>query len=127
VVSAKASRAPETTPSTDLEALLDPNGEFELVARPATPTAGVTARAVLVQGGTPRPWTPPIDVSTEGAVRIYGPTKSLFPETRGAYEIVVLVGRKGTLPSESEAALATAETHPSLQVIRTRVRFAGQP
>lgn len=126
VVGAKASRAtpgPERTVTT-AEVLLDPSGDFELVARPAAPTPNVGARAVLVREGAARPWAALIDVSSEGAIRITGTTRSLFPETRGSYEIVVLIARSGALPSDAEATrMATSTTPSSLREVRARVRF----
>ena len=95
VVSAKASRAMGTSPQHAPRGHADPNGDFELVRTPATPTTNVAARAVLVRQGTPRSWTPPIDVSSEGAVRNPRNDAGALPETRGTVrKIVVLVGAK---------------------------------
>lgn len=123
VVRAKSSRAPGE--ARDTEVTLDPDGDLELVARPATPAPDVAARAVLVRDGTARPWAAPIDVSSEGAVRIAGANKALFPETRGTWEIVVLVAKKDALPSEPEAARVAVGPRPAppLRSVRAKVRF----
>jgi hypothetical protein len=123
VVRAKTSRAPGE--AREAEVTLDPDGDLELVARPATPAPDIGARAVLVRDGAARPWAAPIDVSSEGAVRIAGANKALFPETRGTWEIVVLVAKKDALPSEAEAARVAVGPPPAppLRSVRAKVRF----
>jgi hypothetical protein len=101
IVSAKATRGDATTKNE--EVTLDPNGDLELVLRPAVPARGVSATATLVRGNTTRPWTPPMEISSDGAIRIAGKNQALFPETRGSYEIVVTIKN---------------------QTLRARVRFA---
>jgi hypothetical protein len=94
IVSAKSARGDVTTKTTPEEVTLDPNGDLELVLRPAIPTHDVSANATLVRDNTTRPWAPPMEVSTDGAIRIAGRNQALFPETRGSYELVVAVGKQ---------------------------------
>jgi hypothetical protein len=105
---------------------LDPEGDVELVARPAAPARGIGARTVIVREGAARPWHPPLEISDEGAVRIAGRTKALFPATEGLYDLVVVVGKEASLPNEDEAvriATGTLSEGPRFRVLRARVRF----
>jgi len=92
VVGAKATRAANDAPVAKQDVTLDPQGDFELVARPAVPTRDVHPKVMLVRDGTSQPWSAPLAVSADGAVKISGANKALFPETRGAYEIIVVLG-----------------------------------
>jgi hypothetical protein len=128
VIGAKQLRADPQSPSAG-EISLDPRGDFELVARPAAPAPGVHAHAVLVRDGAARPWSAPIEISDEGAVRVAGTTEALFPETRGAYEVVLVVANEAWLPSREEAArIARGADAPSsaVRAIRARVRFVDR-
>jgi hypothetical protein len=99
---------------------------FQAVARPTAPSKGaVAARALIVRDGHARPWPVALDVSSEGAVKIAGPAASLFPETAGAYEIVIAVGRPDAVPSD-QALSACAEGHGicnGLRLVRGRILF----
>jgi len=101
---------------------------FEAVARPAVPPKEpVAARAVLVRNGHASAWKAPIEISPEGSVRIAGPADALFPETRGAYDIVVALGTTSSLPDEAtlqKAAERGGET--DFRVIRGHVTFLDQ-
>jgi hypothetical protein len=129
VIGAKELRADPQSPSTG-EISLDPRGDFELLARPAAPAPGVRAHAVLVRDGAARPWSAPIEISDEGAVRVAGTTEALFPETRGAYEVVLVVATEAWLPSREEAARiasgAGAPSSSAVRAIRARVRFVDR-
>lgn len=127
VSSAKALRAdPAAAPAGEIT--LDPDGEIDLVARPSSDARGVAARAILVRDGVAKPWAAPLQVSSEGAIRVTGSTKSLFPETNGAYEIVVLLAQPArALPSEAQAVriASGAEAPRAVRVVRARIRFAS--
>lgn len=130
ITGSKSMRADPSAKPTNPDApiAVDPKGDFELVARPAVPTSGVAARALLVCGGAPpAPWAAPIDISSEGAVRIQGTTRALFPNPRGECDIVLLVAKSAaTLPSDEDATrIATSPSGSSANVrsVRARVRF----
>lgn len=93
VVGAKTHRAAEEV-AHSADVTLDPRGDFDLVARPKTPARNVVVRAQLFRDGKELPWSPPIEVSADGAIRIASTTRALFPETRGSYDVVLLVGQK---------------------------------
>jgi hypothetical protein len=118
------------------EVHLHPNAFFEATARPAVPAKeGIGARAAIVRDGHARAWAVPLDLSPEGAVHIAGPAATLFPETRGAYDIVVALGRPGALPDD-RALFACAESVSTAQgksgpcdgyrVVRSRVVFVAE-
>lgn len=127
VVAASELRAPAAAKASDAEVVLDPEGELELVARPSVPVKQASARAFLTRAGETTPWPVPIDVSDEGAVKISGSARTLFPATSGAYVITLVVGAGESMPSPADARkLATAgasEDTESHRVIRARVRF----
>lgn len=97
-------------PSAEAVPRLGPGSQLSLVLRPARAVEGaIQVRAFLVQGGKAQPWNPPMEVSSEGAVRIAGLVETLLPVAPGEWTIAVAVGRAGAvpeLPSEVEAMLA---------------------
>lgn len=125
VVSAADVRDPSRAPAPSREVTLDPDGELELVARPAQPTAGVVARAVLVDDGRAVPWHVPIDVSPQGAVRIAGRTRALFPDVTRTHDVAVVVGRSASLRSDEDAVkiAESAANAADSRVLRVRIRF----
>lgn len=130
ITGSKAMRADPSAQPTSPNApiAVDPKGDFELVARPAVPTSGVAARALLVCGGAPpAPWAAPIDISSEGAVRIQGTTRALFPNPRGECDIVLFVAKSAaTLPSDEDAtrlAASPSGSSANVRTVRARVRF----
>ena len=73
---------------------------FELVARPAVAERGpLAARAFLERDGVVTSWDAPIELSSEGVVRITGDTEALFGARRGAVTILLAVGRPGAIPT----------------------------
>jgi hypothetical protein len=75
-----------------------------IVVRPTTPVKGpVEVRACVTRGGAAREWKPPIEISDDGAVRISGPSRSVFDVPPGMWTAVVAVGRPGDLPSDPNA------------------------
>jgi hypothetical protein len=124
VIAAKAQRSDPSASPTDVT--LDANGDLELVARPKTPSSGIAARAVLVRDGSAMAWAAPIEVSSDGAVRIVGATKRLFPETKGRYTIVLLLADPARLPSAevaSRIAVGAEKPNASVHVLRAEVLF----
>src|SRR5258706_6026223 len=99
-------------------------GRFTLVARPSAPTHGaVEAHAVLIQGKRARLYAGGIDVSSDGTVRLGGAIDGAF-DADGLWEIDVVVGRPGLVPTDPDAlARASAEGTPlpSLQIARAAV------
>ena len=92
------------------EVVLQPDAWFEMVARPAQPTAELSAHAVILRDGTKLVFNGDVDVSEEGAVRLSGQARNVFPETVGTYEIVLTITRRGASDS---------------RVVHGRVRFAS--
>lgn len=80
---------------------LGPDERLTLVLTPAVPLqAEVEVRAFVEVDGEPRPWSPPIERSAEGAVRIDGTAASLGLGDFGVGQrrLHVIVGRSGSLP-----------------------------
>jgi hypothetical protein len=107
-----------------LEVLVDPRGDFELVARPASPTPGVSARALLDDAA----WGAPIDVSQEGSVRIAGTVSALFGDGRQERRVTLIVAPAADLPSEAAAVgISRGEigAPTTTRVLRARVKFSA--
>jgi hypothetical protein len=101
-------------------ATLNRNATLQIVLRPASPVrTPIEARAVLVRDGKPRPWNPPLEISSEGAVRIVGPVATLLPDTDAPWEILVAIGPK--VPADIMAAAAAPP--PGVRIVRARVDF----
>ncbi|WP_437935121.1 hypothetical protein [Sorangium sp. So ce341] len=112
-----AGRAPGAAPR------LGPGSRVELILRPELPVHGpIAVRGALVQGVHARPWSPPVELSPDGAVRIAGTREAVFPGVPdGAWEIVLAVGRAEALPADPAAAAAREETAPGAQLLRAQV------
>ena len=124
VVAAKTTRSDPNAPTA--ETVLDPAGDFELVARPAVPSPRVTVRALLVREGKAAPWNVPTDVSPDGAVRIVGKNSDLFENPRGRATVVLLLASGARQPSIAEARnIAEGKRAPdaALRVVRADLRF----
>jgi hypothetical protein len=88
---------------------LGPGSRFTLVVRPEQAVDGkVEARAFLVREGEARAWSPPMEVSAEGAVRIQGRAEEL-PVPPGEWTVAIAVGRPGALPTEPREVQALIE------------------
>ncbi|HSP78024.1 MAG TPA: hypothetical protein VLQ93_05820, partial [Myxococcaceae bacterium] len=91
-------------------ARLGPGSRLELILRPEREVEGaVEVRAFLLRPGEARRWTPPMEHSPEGAVRIHGPVEELLPIPPGEWTLALAVGRPGTLPEEPEAIVPLVE------------------
>jgi hypothetical protein len=126
LVSVNDLRDPTSAKTNASEFTVDPDGELELVARPATPVKNARARAFLVRSGDVKPWLVPLQVSDEGAIRVTGMTRLLFPSTKEPYDVVIFVAVGESLPSEAEAeklAAAATATDAKFRVIRAHIRF----
>lgn len=125
MVSVAASRA-TPAPIAHEEVTVDPDGDFELVARPRIATPAVAARALLDDA----PWSPPLEVSAEGAVRITGSTRVLFGDVSHPRRVTLLVAREAELPPmEAAARISRGEdtAPPNVRVLRARVTFGKRP
>lgn len=128
MVSASQMRDPSSARTNDGTFDVDPDGELELIARPGAPVKHAHARAFLVRSGSAQPWLVPLQVSEEGAVRIAGMTRVLFPTTSAPYDVVIFVSASDALPSDSDARQlaigeATAAQDAEFRVIRATIRF----
>ncbi|MDB5220374.1 MAG: polymerase, sigma-24 subunit, subfamily [Myxococcaceae bacterium] len=132
LVSVNDNRDPASAKVTETDFALDPDGELELMARPTAPVKDVHARAYLVRSGSSnaadvKPWLVPLQVSDDGAVRITGMTRLLFPTTNEPYDIVMFVAAGDVLPSDVDArgvaSSAAAPEAAKYRVIRGHVRF----
>ncbi|AUX45863.1 uncharacterized protein SOCE26_073590 [Sorangium cellulosum] len=106
---------------------LGPGSRVELILRPERPVQGpIAVRGALVQGGRARAWTPPVEISPDGAVRIAGTREAVFPGVPdGAWDIVLAVGRAEALPADPAAAAAARDgTAPDAQLLRAQVVLA---
>jgi hypothetical protein len=92
---------------------------FRLLLRPERAAIGhVGARVFLVRGAEVRRWQTPIDVSSEGAIRIVTSLETLPPGSAGLWDLVVVVGDPDALPDSPPEREGTA-----VQVLRAKVRF----
>lgn len=127
LVSVNGTRDPASAKAGATDFVLDPAGELELVARPVAPVKDAHARAFIAHSGDVKPWLVPLQISDEGAVRITGMTRVLFPTTSEPYDVVIFVAAGDVLPSDAEAHRVAlgAEPAPSAKyrVIRGHVRF----
>jgi len=111
-------------------ARVGPGSALALVARPARPVQGpVEATAFLVRGDAARPWSVPLQISAEGAVRISGPADALLPPEPGPWTAVIVVRRPGRpRPGEKDAlrfSRGEAPDGPDVQVIQVRFEQTG--
>jgi DNA-directed RNA polymerase specialized sigma24 family protein len=129
LVSVKGTRDPSSAKVGDADYVLDPSAELELVARPAAPVKDAHARAFLVRSGEVKPWLVPLQMSDEGAVRITGMTRVLFPTTSEPYDIVIFVAAGDVLPSDADAQVIASGAKPApdakYRVVRGHIRFAA--
>jgi len=102
------------------KATLHRDATLQIVLRPASPVKEpVKAAAVLVREGKAWAWSPPLQISAEGAVRIVGPVKTLLPDTDAPWEILVAIGP--TVPTD---VLAAAANPPAgVRIVRARIEF----
>lgn len=109
----------------EARAKLHKEATLEIVLRPETKAAGpIAVRAALVRDGKASPWSPPVDVSEDGAVRIVGPVKALFPDLDRPWEIVIAIGPEGELPRDAAALLAASrEGSDRFRVVRGYVEL----
>ena len=97
----QAQRGP--APLAGAPRVFGPGSDVELVLRPAVAEKGpIAARGFLSREGRAQAWAPPIEVSSDGAVRIAGPYEAVFRGVApGAVELVIVVGRPGAIPSDA--------------------------
>jgi hypothetical protein len=82
-------------------ARLEPGSQLVLLLRPEETVGGpVEVRAFLFQGGEGRAWSPPMERSEDGAVRIRGRVEELLQVPPGEWTLAVAVGRPGAVPTE---------------------------
>jgi hypothetical protein len=92
---------PGDAPSTEAVSLRG-DARVHLMLRPETAVAGpLTVRSYLVVNGVVRPWTVPVEVGPNGTLRIAGLHRSMFEAVAdGACDLVVVIGRRDTFPTE---------------------------
>ncbi len=90
---------------------IGPGSRLHLVLRPVIAVEGtIAARGFLLRDGVTRAWDAPIEIAEGGAIRIAGSYEALFAGAPpGTCELLVAVGRPGTLPSTPEAVAAARE------------------
>jgi len=105
-----------------------PGSLCEIVLRPASPIEGkIAVRAALLRDGQMHPWSPPIEISPQGAIRIAGPVEQVFPQvSEGEWELWVAVGSPEALPKEL-GPRTLERAGEGIQVLRTRVVLVGGP
>jgi hypothetical protein len=117
----RAVPAPQHGPRIELTAA----SPFEVVFRPDEDVKGpVAAEAFLVEGERVRAWDAPIEVSSEGAVRIAGAADALFGGRRGAIDVLVIVARPGALPQAARALRAADAPGDATRAARLHVTIA---
>ncbi|WP_164018023.1 hypothetical protein [Pyxidicoccus trucidator] len=107
VSSEQAVRAGATEPEVPR---LGPGSRLDVLLRPEQAVEGpVEVRAFLLRSGEARAWSPLLERSPEGAVRIRGPVEALLPLPPGEWTLAIAVGRPGTLPEAPGEVLARVE------------------
>jgi hypothetical protein len=118
----RAQRSTHDTPAGPIT--LQRGSTLDLVLRPSTPSgAPVTVRAFLVQGADARAWTPPMQRSPDGAVRIAGSVGDLGIAA-GTWDVVLAVGGADAVPTDPHViatALGSPRTRLAWQLLTTRV------
>ncbi len=94
-------RGPDEPP--DSPPVLGPDDQLKIVLTPFTAMQGEVAAVgwVMPEKGEPRPWSPPVEISADGAVRIVGTGSALGLAPNGDLEPVtlrVVIGRPAALP-----------------------------
>ena len=109
----QAQRGP--APSEGAPRVFGPGSDIELVLRPAVAEKGpIAARGFLLRDGRVQAWAPPIEVSSDGSVRIAGPYEAVFRGVApGDVELVLVVGRPGVIPSDPTLVEMTRQGSPS--------------
>lgn len=84
--------------------IIGPGSRLSIVIRPEKKLEGaIEARAFLMRDGAARVWSPPIEISSAGAVRIEGTREQLFAGVpAGRWEIVVALSRPRDAPSADD-------------------------
>jgi hypothetical protein len=104
---------------------------LEIVLRPATAAPdGVAVRTFLVKDGAARPWSPAVQRSGDGALRVAGAAGALLGVPAGTWDLAFAVGREATLPSDP-GAVAAAVANPGAprawQLLVQRVHLVDEP
>ncbi len=95
--------------------VLHRGASFDLVLRPdRTYDAPLEVRLWLDYGAQPRAWTPPVEISPQGAVRILPSKQQVQALPEGPVTLFVAVGAKGSLPDDP----ASIAKHPNTRVLR---------
>lgn len=91
---------------------------FRLVARPARALPlRPRVQTFLVHEGRARAWSPPLQLSPEGALKIEGPVEEVLPDALGRYVAVIVVGAQSDLsPAELDAWRAGSRTEQALKL-----------
>jgi hypothetical protein len=115
------------------EHVFGPGSEVELVLRPDVPARGpIAAHTFLGRGGHVAAWGAPIEVSTDGSVRIAGSYETIFRGVPpGPVDLVIAVGRPGRVPStpagvDEAMAGSSAAADGSWRLLRVRVRLVDR-
>jgi hypothetical protein len=112
------------------EAVLRPGADFEMVARPSSPPAGIVgAKGFLLRSGENRPWDAPYTTDVDGTVHIGGAVDKIFKGIpAGAWDVAVAVGRPEMLPSmPSDLERPRDEQAPAaFHVLHQRVMLAAR-
>lgn len=106
-------------------AKLHKEATLEIVLRPADKVKEkVVVAAALVRSGKATAWTPTTAISDDGAVRIVGPVRTLFPDVDAPWEIVLAIGPAAALPTSPGALLSAAsDGKPGIRIVRGTIEF----
>jgi len=108
--------------------VLQRDSTLDLVLRPSTPSSTpVTVRAFLVQGNDAHAWTPPMQRSADGAVRVVGAAAALGVGA-GTWDVVFALGSAGAVPTDPHVistALGAPANGRSWQLLAARVTVAN--
>lgn len=102
-----------------------PDTTFELIARPASPAEGeVTAAGVLVGNGVRVRWSPRVDRSSDGALRVRGATREVLPVGPGEWTLLLVVGRPAEVERVATALELSDEGAAQASVLSARLRVS---
>jgi hypothetical protein len=104
----------------EAHAKLHKEATLEIVLRPQEKVASkIAVRTALVRDGKAQPWSPPVQISPEGAVRISGPVKTLFPDLNAPWDVLVGIGSEDALPSDA----TKLEAGKGYRLVRGTIEF----
>jgi hypothetical protein len=110
--------------ASDAVPRIGPGSEFDLQLRPSVDVDGaVEARAFVVQAGRVTPVAASPRIAPSGGFRLQGRGATWFGAARGKAEMVILVGRQGTLQEIPQSVVRGEQAAPEIQRVVVAVEL----